>query len=109
MNRFEFTIIIALVLFAVFLLGWFTSRVTYRLVSPASTDTSELDLMAQQLQDAEQARDDAIIHLENREAEMARRFASQEAEMQAMMGALRDARIEAEDMRNYADQLRAER
>lgn len=109
MNRSEFIMVTAIVLFAVFVIGWFTSLIIQRLTRPTNANMGELDLMAQQLHDSEQARDNAVAQLELRESELSRHLTSREAELQATMDALGEARAEVEDLREYIERLRIKR
>ncbi len=65
----------------------------------------EVDRLAQSLHEAEETRDQAIIYLEQREAELTNQIAQTEAELRAAMEGLRDARHEAEEMRAYIERM----
>jgi ribonuclease HI len=67
----------------------------------------EVDRMAQALHEAEEAREQALLYLEQREAELTNQIAQTEAELRAAMEGLRDARQEAEEMRAYIDRMNA--
>ena len=99
MNRTEFIFATAAILFVAFLVGWFAHWLISRLSRVSQADLSELDKMAQALHEAEETRDQAITYLQQREAEMTNQLAQTEAELQAAMDGLRDARREAEEMR----------
>ena len=99
MNRGEFILATAAILFVAFLVGWFAHWLISRLSRVSQADLSELDKMAQALHEAEETRDQAITYLQQREAEMTNQLAQTEAELQAAMDGLRDARREAEEMR----------
>lgn len=103
MNRTEFIIATALILFVAFALGWFASWVVYRFTRVTRADIGELDRMAQALHEAEETRDQAITYIEQREAEMSNQLAQAEAELNAAMDGLRDARREAEELRLYIE------
>lgn len=105
MNRAEFIVAIALILFVAFSLGWFASWLMHRFTRVTKADMDELDQMAQALHDAEQTRDQAIAYIEQREAELTNQLAQSEAELNAAMGGLRDARQEAEELRAYIERL----
>jgi prophage endopeptidase len=105
MNRSEFVIATAIILFAAFAMGWFAYWVLHRFTRVAGGDMAELDKMAQSLHEAEETRDQAIIYLEQREAELTNHIAQTEAELRAAMDGLRDARREAEEMRNYIERM----
>ncbi|SNS14845.1 hypothetical protein [Tropicimonas sediminicola] len=105
MNRSEFIIATAAVLFVAFLLGWFASWLIHRVTRVTQSEMGELDRMAQELHDAEETRDQAITYLQQREAELSNQLTQTEAELQAAMEGLRDARREAEELRSEVDRL----
>ncbi|HKL70039.1 hypothetical protein [Salibaculum sp.] len=99
MNRTEFIIATAIVLFVAFALGWFANWLINRFTRVSKSEVGELDKMAQALHEAEETRDQAITYLQQREAEMTNQLAQTEAELRAAMDGLRAARADAEDMR----------
>ena len=105
MDRTNFIIATALILFAAFGLGYFANWVVHRFSRVRSGDMDELDRMAQELHEAEEARDEAIIYLQQREAELTNQISQTEAELRAAMDGLRDARHEAEEMRVYIERV----
>lgn len=105
MNRSEFVVATAIILFAAFAMGWFSYWLLHRFRRVPGGDMAELDKMAQSLHDAEETRDQAIIYLEQREAELTNHITQTEAELRAAMGGLRDARREAEEMRAYIERI----
>lgn len=107
MNRTEFIITIAVILFVAFLLGWFAKGLLSRFTRVSQSDVGELDQMAQSLHEAEETRDQAIVYLQEREAEMTNQLAQTEAELRAAMDGLRDARTEAEELRAHISQAEA--
>lgn len=107
MNRTEFIIATAIILLLAFALGWFTYWLMHRFTRVAGGDMAELDNLAQSLHEAEEVRDQAILYLEQREAEMLNQIAQTEAELRAAMEGLRDARHEAEEMRAYIERMHA--
>ena len=107
MNRTEFIIATAIILLLAFALGWFTYWLMHRFTRVAGGDMAELDNLAQSLHEAEEVRDQAIIYLEQREAELLNQIAQTEAELRAAMEGLRDARHEAEEMRAYIERMHA--
>ncbi len=109
MNRTEFITVTAIILFAAFVLGWLASWLVHRLTRPARSGMTELDRMAQQLHEAEEARDAAIAQLEEREADLASRLAGTELELQAAMDGLRESRTEVEELRDYIEMKLARR
>jgi len=102
-NRTEFIIATAIILFAAFVLGWFSSWLVNRFTRVTKADIGELDRMAQALHEAEETRDQAITYLQQREAEITNQLVQTEAELRAAMDGLRDARREAEEWRNHAE------
>jgi predicted nucleic acid-binding Zn-ribbon protein len=103
MNRTEFIVATAAVLFVAFCLGWFASWLVNRFTRVTKAEIGELDRMAQALHEAEEMRDQAIIYLQQREAEMSNQLHQTEAELRAAMDGLREARHEAEDLRTYIE------
>jgi len=107
MDRTEFIIVTTLVLFMAFVLGWFASWLVHRVAQVTHENMDDLDHMAQALHEAEEARDQAIAYLHQREAELTNRLSQTEAELRAAMDGLRDARTEAEDLRAYVERISA--
>jgi phage shock protein A len=68
---------------------------------------NEVDRLAQALHEAEEAREQALIYIDQREEDLANQIAQTEAELRAAMDGLRDARHETEEMRAYIDRLNA--
>lgn len=104
MNRNEFIIATAIILFVAFLLGWFASWLIHRVTRVTQSEMGELDQMAQALHEAEETRDQAITYLQQREAELTNQLAQTEAELRAAMDGLREARQEAEELRVWIEQ-----
>lgn len=107
MNRTEFIIATAIILFVAFLLGWFASWLIHRVARVTQSDMGELDQMAQSLHEAEETRDQAVTYLQQREAELTSQLNQTEAELRAAMDGLRDARQEAEELRMYIERQSA--
>ncbi|MFB2533145.1 hypothetical protein ACEYYB_04375 [Paracoccus sp. p4-l81] len=103
MNRDQFIIATAIILFVAFLLGWFASWLLHRLSRVTRADMGELERMAQSLHEAEETRDEALSFFEEREQELTHRLSQSEAEMRAAMETLRDLRAENDDLRSYID------
>lgn len=99
MNRTEFIVATAIILFVAFCLGWFASWLINRFTRVSKAEIGELDRMAQALHEAEETRDQAITYLQQREAEITNQLSQTEAELRAAMDGLRDARTEAEHLR----------
>ncbi|QGX97237.1 hypothetical protein EI983_02680 [Roseovarius faecimaris] len=107
MNRTEFIIATAIVLFVAFCLGWFANWLVHRFIRVSGSDVGELERMAQELHEAEETRDQAITYLQQREAELTNQLSQTEAELAATMEGLREARYEAEQMRSELENRRA--
>ena len=105
MNRTEFIIATAIILFVAFILGWFAHWLVNRFLRVAQSDMNELDKMAQQLHDAEEQRDQAVAYFQQRESEITNQQAQTEAELRAAMDGLRDARHETEELRAYVEKI----
>jgi septal ring factor EnvC (AmiA/AmiB activator) len=105
MNRTEFIVVTAIILFVAFALGWFAYWLLHRLSRVAGAEMGELEQMAQELHDAEETRDQAITYLQQREAELSNHISQTEAELRAAMEGLRDARHEAEELRGYIERM----
>lgn len=105
MNRIEFVVATAVILFVAFALGWFAHWLIHRFTRIAGADVAEVDRLAQSLHEAEEMRDQAILFLEEREEELLSQLSQAQAELQAAMDGLRDARREADDMRSHLDRL----
>jgi prophage endopeptidase len=103
MNRTEFIVAAALILFLAFMAGWFAYWLLHRLTRVSAADIGQIEKMAQELHDAEEARDQAITYFQNREAELTTQLAQTEAELRAAMEGLREARAEAEEMRVWIE------
>jgi septal ring factor EnvC (AmiA/AmiB activator) len=104
-NRSEFIIATAFILFVAFCVGWFTCWLVQRFSRVTTADVAELDDMAKALHDAEETRDQAITYLQQREAELTNQLSQTEAELKAAMDGLRDARHEAEELRGYIERI----
>ncbi len=104
MNRTEFIITTAIILFVAFLVGWFANWLVHRFTRVRQSDVADLDRMSQELHEAEETRDQAITYLQQREAELSNQLVQTEAELRAAMDGLREARREAEELRNRLPQ-----
>ena len=105
LNRIEFIIATAIILFAAFCMGWFANWLVHRLSRVRQSDVADLDRMSQELHEAEETRDQAITYLQQREAELTNQLAQTEAELSAAMEGLREARHEAEELRSYVERM----
>ena len=107
MNRTELILATAIVLLAAFALGWFTYWLLHRFTRVAGGDIAEMDLLAQALHEAEETRDQAILYLEQREAELMEQAGQTEAELRATSDSLKDARCEVDDLTSYIARIKA--
>ncbi len=103
MNRTEFVVVTAIILFVAFCLGWFAHWLVHRFSRVSQSDVDQLERMSQELHEAEETRDQAITYLQQREAELTNQLAQTEAERAAAMDGLREARHEAEEMRAWME------
>ncbi len=103
MNRTQFIIATAIILFVAFCLGWFANWLVHRFTRVSRSDVGELEKMSQELHEAEETRDQAITYLQQREAELTNQLSQTEAELSAAMEGLRDARLETEELRAYIE------
>ena len=108
MNRMQFIIVTAIILFVAYCLGWFTHWLILRFSRVGQADVNQLDQMSQELHDAEETRDQAITYLQQREAELTNQLTQTEAELGAAMDGLREARTEAEELRNYIERVQGQ-
>lgn len=99
MNKNELVMVIAIILFVAFALGWFAYWLLHRFTRVAGADTAELERLALALHEAEETRDEAIVYLQQREAELTNRISQLDHELKASNEALRHARAEAEHLR----------
>ena len=98
MNREEFIISAAIVLFFAFLLGWLSRWLLQRLNMVSEKDLNELNKISAALHEAEQDNEQS----RNRQLELNKNISQLEAELAAAMDGLRSARLEMEDLRSAA-------
>lgn len=103
MNGTEFIFATAAILFVAFMAGWFAHWLISRITRVTRSDMDDLDRMAQELHQAEEERDQAVTYMQQREAELSNRMTQTEAELNAAMEGLRNARAETEDLRSYIE------
>jgi hypothetical protein len=70
MDRLQFIIAIAVILFVAFGLGWLAHWLVARFSRVSSADLGEMEALARALHDAEETRDQAIAYLQSRETEL---------------------------------------
>ena len=105
MNGTEFIAATAAILFMAFLAGWFTHCVISRVARVSGSGMDDLDKMAQELHQAEESRDQAVTYMQQREAELTNKLVQTEAELEAAMDGLREARSESEELRAYIERV----
>lgn len=103
MDRTELVIILAVILFLAFLLGWAGHLLFRRFNRVDTSNVAELDHMASALHEAEETRDEAIAYMQNREAELSGALVQTQAELAAAMDGLGEARREAAELRAYIE------
>ena len=79
----------------------------HRFTRVSKSDIGESERMSQELHEAEESRDQAIAYLQQRESELSSQLNQSEAELRAAMDGLREARLEAEEMRAYIEKISA--
>ena len=95
MNREEFIISAAIVLFLTFLLGWLSRWLLQRLNMASEKDLNDLNKISAALLEAEEDNEKA----KNRELELNKKISQLEAELAAAMDGLRSARLETEELK----------
>ena len=98
MNREEFIISAAIVLFFAFLVGWLSRWLLQRLNMVSEKDLNELNKISAALHEAEQNNEQS----RNRQLELNKNISQLGAELAAAMDGLRSARLEMEDLRSAA-------
>tara|TARA_B100001778_G_scaffold212456_1_gene175971 strand:- start:117 stop:452 length:336 start_codon:yes stop_codon:yes gene_type:complete len=96
MNREEFIISAAIVLFLTFLLGWLSRWLLQRLNMASEKDLNDLNKISAALLEAEEDNEKA----KNRELELNKKISQLEAELEAAMDGLRAARLETEELKS---------
>ncbi|QYZ68199.1 hypothetical protein [Neotabrizicola shimadae] len=103
MDRTLFILVTSVILMVAFTLGWLSHWLLHRFARVPGGHMDEMDHLAQSLHEAEEARDQAILYLEHREAELESQLSQMEAELRATMEGLRVARSENEEMRAWIE------
>ena len=96
MNREEFIISAAIVLFLAFLLGWLSRWLLQRLNMVSEKDLKDLNKISAALLEAEEDNEKA----KNRELELNKKVSQLEAELEAAMDGLRASRLETEELKS---------
>ena len=95
MNREEFIISAAIVLFLTFLLGWLSRWLLQRLNMVSEKDLNDLNKISAALLEAEEGNEKA----RNRELELDKKISQLEAELEAAMDGLRAARLKTDELK----------
>ena len=96
MNREEFIISAAILLFLSFLLGWLSRWLLQRLNVVSEKDLKDLNKISAALLEAEEGNEKA----KSRELELNKKVSQLEAELKAAMDGLRAARLETEELKS---------
>lgn len=108
MSRTELVIVIAVAFFVTFLAGWFLRWAYGRLNNVNSADVTEIDDLANRLHEAEEARDQAMTYIQQREWELTNKLSQTEAELSAAMEGLGAARREVGELQARLDAAETE-
>lgn len=103
MDRTQFVMTTAAILFAAFLAGWFCYWLVHRLTRAGAAELGEIERLSQELHAAEAERDRAVAALETSEAAMTRRLGEMDSRRQQALDSLREAQTEIEELRVYID------
>lgn len=103
MDRNELIIAIAFALFAAFFVGWILHWLYSSLAKINSSNMQEIDDLANQLHQAEEAIDHTVTEYEQKLGEAKNQLAQCQAELAAAMTGLGNARREAEELRNMIE------
>jgi len=103
LNRTEFIALMAAILFVAFVLGWFAHWLMHRFTRVKSADINEVDRLASQVNEAIEQRDQAVAYYQQRERDLTTALHQTEAELEAAMEGLRNARKEGEELRTYIE------
>ena len=96
MNREEFIISAAILLFLAFLLGWLSRWLLQRLNVVSEKDLKDLNKISAALLEAEEGNEKA----KSRELELNKKVSQLEAELKAAMDGLRASRLETEELKS---------
>ncbi len=107
MNRLQFILATAGILFVAFCLGWFANWLVHRFSRVTQKDVDELQRLSQELHAAQETRDQAITYLEQREAELTKRLNEAEQDVQLYTDQLAMARQEADQLREALSRQQA--
>lgn len=105
MDRSDVILVITIILFLAFCMGWFMHWLIHRFRRVSTADISELERLSKELHEAEETRDQAITYVHQREAELTNQLTQTEAELSAAMSGLREARLENEELKQYIETI----
>ena len=96
MNREEFIVSAAIILFLAFLLGWLSRWLLQRLNMVSEKDLNQFNKISAALHEVEENNERARV----RELELNKKVSQLEAELAAAMDGLRAARLETEELKS---------
>jgi len=105
MDRTEFIVAMAAVLFLAMAFGWFMHWLVHRFIRVKGSGMDRIDRMAKELHEAEERRDRAVENMNSREAELTGELNEAKAEARAALDSLRDLRSEADGLRAYIERV----
>ncbi len=100
MNREEFIVSAAIILFLAFLLGWLSRWLLQRLNMVSEKDLNQFNKISAALHEAEENNEKARV----RELELNKKVSQLEAELGAAMDGLRAARLETEELKSASSE-----
>ena len=100
MNREEFIVSAAIILFLAFLLGWLSRWLLQRLNIVSEKDLNQFNKISAALHEAEENNEKARV----RELDLNKKVSQLEAELEAAMDGLRAARLETEELKSASSE-----
>ena len=100
MNREEFIVSAAIILFLAFLLGWLSRWLLQRLNMVSEKDLNQFNKISAAFHEAEENNEKARV----RELELNKKVSQLEAELEAAMDGLRAARLETEELKSASSE-----
>ena len=100
MNREEFIVSAAIILFLAFLLGWLSRWLLQRLNMVSEKDLNQFNKISAALHEAEENNEKARV----RDLELNKKVSQLEAELEAAMDGLRAARLETEELKSASSE-----
>lgn len=100
MNREEFIVSAAIILFLAFLLGWLSRWLLQRLNMVSEKDLNQFNKISAALHESEENNEKARV----RELELNKKVSQLEAELGAAMDGLRAARLETEELKSASSE-----